>query len=213
MKRTLLTMMASSMLVFAVPAAASAAHGKHHHGARHASSHRRHAKGARLMTFAPATAPASGAPATPGTETTPANETAGTVTSFTNGVLTITLTDGTVVSGKVTEQTELKCTPATPPTTTGGDDQGGGDDQAGADEQAGSESGEHGGPSVAGQTGSSQRSDFQGGGDGGDGHDGNQGGSEESCTTAALVPTAIVREAELSLSSAGAVWEKVDLVK
>ena len=94
MKRTLLTIMASSMLVFALPAVASASHGKHHHGARHSNSHRHHAKGARLLTFAPA-APASGA-TTPTAPTTPADETAGTVTSFTNGVLTITLTDGTV---------------------------------------------------------------------------------------------------------------------
>lgn len=206
MKRTLLTMVASSMLVFAVPAVASANHGKHHHGARHANSHRRHAKGARLVTFAPAAAPVSDAPATPATPTTPADETAGTVTSFTNGVLTITLTDGTVVSGKVTEQTELRCTPATPPTTSGDDDQRGGDDQGGG------ASGEHGGPSVSGQVGASQRSDFQGGGDGGDGSDDNHG-ANESCTTAALVAGAMVREAELSLSSAGAVWEKVDLTK
>jgi hypothetical protein len=207
MKRTLLTMMASSMLVFAVPAVASAAHGKHHHGARHSSAHRRNAKGARIVTFAPATAPAVGAPTTGAAPTTPADETVGTVTSFTNGVLTITLTDNTVVSGKVTEQTKLECTSATPPTTTGGDDQGGGDDQSSP------ESGEHGGPSVAGQMGASQRSDLQGGGDGGDGHDGSQGGNEEGCTSAALVSGAIVREAELSLSSAGAVWDKVDLVK
>ena len=33
----------------------------------------------------------------------------------------------------------------------------------------------------------------------------------EHCTTAALVPGAVVREAELSVSSAGAVWEKVEL--
>jgi hypothetical protein len=206
MKRTLLRMMASSMLVFALPAVASANHGKHHHGARHANSHRRHARGARLLTFAPATAPTSGAPTTTAAPTTPANETAGTVTSFTSGVLTITLTDKTVVSGKVTEQTELRCAAATPPATTGDDDQGSGDDQNGP------ESGEHGNPAIAGQMGASQHSDFQGGGDGGDGQN-DQGGNEESCTSAALVPGAMVREAELSLSSAGAVWEKVDLVK
>jgi hypothetical protein len=204
MKRTLLTMIASSMLVFALPAVASASHGKHHHGARHANSHRRHAKGARLLTFAPATAPTSSAPTTTTAPTTLANETAGTVTSFTNGVLTITLTDKTVVSGKVTEQTELRCTAATPPATTGDDDQGAGDDQNG------SESGEHGSPAVVGQMDASQHSDFQSG-DGGDAQD--EQGNEESCTTAALVPGAMVREAQLSLSSAGAVWEKVDLVK
>jgi hypothetical protein len=203
MKRTLLAVMASSMLVFAVPAVASAAHGKHHHGAR--SAHKRHGKHAHLLTFAPKTTAASRTTTSPTTPSTPSDETVGAVTSFTGGVLTITLNDGTVVSGKVTEQTKLECTPATPPTTTGDDDQGGGDDQGSGP------SGEHGGPSVAGQTDASQHSDFQG--DGGDGHDGNQSGNDESCTTAALAPPAKVREAELSLSSAGAVWEKVDLVK
>jgi hypothetical protein len=194
MKRTLIAIMASSMLVFAVPAVASAAHGKHHH-ARHASTHRRHAKRARVLTFAAATAPVGGAQTTPAAPVTPTTETAGTVTSFTNGVLTITLTDGTVVSGKVTEETELHCQSATPPSSNEGDDQGGGDDQNGR------ESGEHGGPSAIGM----EHRDVQAN----NGEDGNT----EPCTTAALVPTTKVLEAELSLSSAGAVWEKVDLVK
>ena len=68
-------------------------------------------------------------------------------------------------------------------------------------------------PLRAGQTGASRAQRLPGGGDGGDGHDGNQSANDESCTTAALAPPAKVREAELSLSSAGAVWEKVDLVK
>lgn len=194
MKRTLLAVMASSMLVFAVPAVASAAHGKHHHGAR--SAHKRHGKHARLMTFVPKTTAPSATTTSP---TTPSDETVGAVTSFTGGVLTITLNDGTVVSGKVTEQTELRCQSATSPSSTGKDDQGGGDDQNGR------ESGEHGGPSPIGL----EHRDFQGG----DGQDANQSGNDESCTTAALAPPAKVREAELSLSSAGAVWEKVDLVK
>jgi hypothetical protein len=194
MKRTLLTMIASSMLVFALPAVASANNGKHHH-ARHANTNRRHAKGARVLTFAPASA----TPTTPAAPVTPTTETAGTVTSFTNGVLTITLTDGTVVSGKVTEETELHCQSATPPSNNEGDDQGGGDDQNGR------ESGEHGGPSAMG----TEHRDFQGN----DGEDSGGHGNTEPCTTAALVPTTKVLEAELSLSSAGAVWEKVDLVK
>ena len=77
-------------------------------------------------------------------------------------MLTITLTGGTEVSGKVTEGTELECESATPPTG-GGDDQGDGD------------------------------------------------GGAASCTAAALVPGAVVREAELRVSSARAVWVKVEL--
>jgi hypothetical protein len=198
MKRTLLTTIASSLLAFAAPAVASAAHGKHHHGARHSSAHKRHAKRARLVTFTPATAPTT-APGTPSTPpATPSTETAATVTSFTNGVLTITLTDGSVVSGKVTEETELRCQSATPPSGTEGDDQGGGDDQNG------SESGEHGGPSPAGIV----SRDFQGN----NGHGGGDDEGDESCTTAALVPGAKIGEAELSVSSAGAVWEKLELI-
>jgi hypothetical protein len=118
-------------------------------------------------------------------------------------VLTITLNDKSTVSGKVTDQTELHCQPATPPpTTTSGDDQGGGDDQSAAD------SGEHGGPSTVGQ----QQGDSQGGDGSGDGNNGGEDDNEEGCTKAALVPGAKVGESELSLSSAGAVWEKVDLI-
>ena len=42
-----------------------------------------------------------------------------------------------------------------------------------------------------------------------DGEDDN----EEGCTPAALVKGAIVRRAELRLSSFGAVWEKIDLIQ
>jgi hypothetical protein len=203
MRRMLLTAMASSMLVLAAPGMASAAHnGKRHHGAQHASRHARHAKGARLVRFTASTTPGapSGTPAT----TPPTGETAGTVTSFTGGVLTITLTDGTVVSGKVTEGTELRCKSAAPPTTeTTGDDEGGGDDQSGSD------GAEHGGGFTDGQAG--RQHDSQGGEGRGDGQDGNGDEGEESCTTTALVPGAVVREAELRVSGAGAVWEKVDL--
>lgn len=199
MRRMLLTAMASSMLVLAAPGMASAAHhSKRHHGAHHASKHTRHAKGARLVRFTASTnhgAP-SGTPAT----TPPTGETAGTVTSFTGGVLTITLTDGTVVSGKVTERTELHCQPATPPTTEPGDD-----DEGGGDDQSGSDGAEHGGGFTDGRAGGQH--DLLGG----DGKDGNGDEGEESCTTTAFVPGAVVREAELRVSGAGAVWEKVDL--
>jgi hypothetical protein len=192
MKRILLIAVSSSALVLAGPAVASA----HHHGKHH---HKRHAARARVLDFrasAPATSGSSATPATPGTES------AGTVTSFKEGVLTITLTDGTAVSGKVTEQTEIHCTPATP--AAGGDD---------SDDEAGSGEGDHG-SSTQGQSNEGSHGDAHAAtnGDGEDGQDGPDNG-QQACTTAALAPPAMVLEAELSVSSAGAVWDRVDLIQ
>ncbi len=127
--------------------------------------------------------------------TTPAarsDETAGTVASFTNGMLTITLTDGSTVSGKVTDGTELECRSATPSAITADNhDQGRGDDN--------------------GVDGEDQHGGSQGPGGRDDNGDENNNDQAEHCTSAALVAGAVVREAELSVSSAGAVWEKVEL--
>jgi hypothetical protein len=202
MKRMLTTAIASSMLALAAPSMASAAHHPgHHHGVHHASAHSRHARPARLVRFAALGAPGatSGTSATPpASSTTPTGESAGTVTSFSGGVLTITLTDKTVVSGNVTERTELGCQPAASSTGTGSDESSG-------DDQSESDGTGHGDTATA-QTASHEQDSQDGSGDG------NQQAGEESCTTAALVPGAVVREAELRMSSGGAVWEKVDLV-
>ena len=199
MKRMLLMAVTSSVLVLAAPTVASAHHAKRHHGA----SHKRHANRARMITFGTAAlTPASG-PTTSSTPTTPTGETAGTVKSFEKGVLTITLKDGTSVSGMVTEETKLECQSATPSPTTGDDE------QSGSDDQSGPESGEHGASTQAHAADHGQQGE-----DGGDDH-GDEGGagSQPTCTTAALVPNAVVGEAELKLSSAGAVWEKVQLLQ
>ena len=193
MKRMLLMAVTSSVLVLAAPTVASAHHAKPHHGA----SHKRHAKRARMITFGTAAlTPASPTPTTP-TPTTPTGETAGTVKSFEKGVLTITLKDGTAVSGTVTEETRLECQSATPTPTTGDDEQGG------------SEGDEHGASTAHAADHGSQQG--EGGSD--DQGDGSGEGSQPSCTTAALVPNAVVGEAELKLSGAGAVWEKVQLLQ
>jgi hypothetical protein len=124
MKRILLTAVSSSALALAAPGVALAAHhGKHHHHAHHAKSHARHAKHARLIvvgsSFTSSAPGSSGTPAptTPATTPTP-GETAGTVTSFKEGVLTITLTGGKELSGTVNEDTEISCQPASPPAET-----------------------------------------------------------------------------------------------
>jgi hypothetical protein len=166
MNRMLLTTAMSAMLAIAAPGVASAHNAKRHHRAHH-----HHARRATVRTFGSPLPPARPG-STTGTPVTPAPDsgaTAGTVTSFTGGVLTITLSDGTTVSGQVTERTELHCLPAAPPPPAEGEDR----DGAGA---------------------------------------GNPGEGDQSCTTAALVAGAVVREAELSVSGAGAVWDHVDLI-
>ncbi len=182
MRRILTTTVASTLLALALPAAALA----HHHGARHefayhARSHHRHHH--RTVLFAPASTSTSTTPTTP---TTPESETAGTVASFEGGVLTITLADGSTVSGKVTEDTWVSCgCPGHDGWNGGGEGWQGGDSN---------DQGDDNGP-------------------GGFDHHGDDesGPSSSSCGISALVPGAKVKEAELNLSGAGAVWEKVIL--
>ena len=177
MKRIFLVAVSSSALALAAPAIASAHH--HHSAKRH---HKHHVARARVLDFR-ASAPATSAPTSP---TTPTTESVGKIASFKEGVLTITLTNGTQVSGKVTEQTEIHCPSTATPSTNDGDD----DDQGGSGDDQRSSTVAH----------ESCNGDQGGGSD-----------QQQSCTTAALVEGALVREAELVLTSTGAVWEKVDL--
>ena len=200
MKRMLLTLLPASLLALGAPAAASAHHGHHH--SRH---HGHHASSARLLKFGAASS--VGTAAGP-VQASPTTENAGVVESFENGVLKIKLNaDNSVVSGKVTGDTELRCASATPPSEPGDDDSG--------DGASGSQGDNQGGPSSPDQS-ASQHGDLfaHAASDNGDQGDDDQGeGSQESCSpTTALVKGAIVREAELELSGAGAVWEKVVIV-
>lgn len=208
MRRMLIAAAASSMLALAAPGLASAAHkSKCHHHAHHACAKSRHASRARVINFGrPLSALGATGPVGPsGTGTTPTvpsmpaepAETAGTIASFTGGVLTITLKDGSTVSGKVTENTEIQCQPATPMTEGGGEDQSG--DKSSGD----------GEDEVHGASGISSHGDSMSGGE--DGQDGN-GEQQSACTTAALVPGTVLAEAELSVGSSGAVWDHVDLI-
>ena len=192
MKRILAVPVASLALALAVPGAALASHhGRHHHrGASHSSSRHRHAKSAHVLRFGSASTAT-----TPTTPTQPGEENAGTVESFEGGVLTIKLADGSTVKGKVTKDTELHCVPATPASgTTGDDDQGDGGDQGSwsSGDQA-------------------RASDFQAS-DQGDQDQGDDDGAQETCTPELLKRGALVREAELELTGAGAAWERVVLV-
>lgn len=166
MRKIVLTVVATCAVVAFIPASALAhGHGRRHH---HARIHHRQ--------FGRAWGQAG--------NTTPANPTAaqdaGTVQSFTNGVLTIALANGQTVSGMVTPDTEIECrAPETAAT-------------------AGWQSHDHGGDNG------------QGDDDQGQGDDDNE--NAQNCDTSALTAGAVVHEARLSVSGAGANWDKVELV-
>jgi hypothetical protein len=112
---------------------------------------------------------------------------AGTVASFNNGLLMITSNDGSMVSGQVTGATEIRCEQAEPEEMNhrlhvDGDHGGGGDNSDGGDN-----GGDH------------------------NGQNDDQGENEAMCSTANLVTGTIVRDAELTLSGAGAIWKEVEL--
>src|SRR6476620_8519823 len=98
MRRMLLAATVASALALGAPAAASA-------------HHKHHSTQARVLLFKSRPVPAS--PTQTAAPTAPSSEPAGTVTKFEGGVLTITLGDGSVFKGKVTEQTRLECASST----------------------------------------------------------------------------------------------------
>jgi hypothetical protein len=155
--------------------------------AHHFHHHRRHHRRAHTVVFSPAATPAPNSTEGGTTENTPGEEDAGTIASYEGGVLTIALADGSTVSGKVTEHTSVQC---------------------GCQGHYGWQNGD-------GRQGDGN-DNWQGDGGGGYfGHDRGddfQGPSQESCGVSSLVAGAKVKQAELSVSGAGAVWQFVDLV-
>src|SRR5947209_4132617 len=129
MRRLTLTAFASALVLAIAPASALASHHhkRHHHRTHHARVvHKRFGD--------------VNNPTTP--TTTPTSDTAGTIDSFTNGVLTIKLNDGSTVSGKVTSDTEIECEAADNESAMHADGDGGGDhsgsgDQSGGDDNRG----------------------------------------------------------------------------
>jgi hypothetical protein len=190
MRRMLLAACASSMLALAVPSLASAHHGKCHHH-HHACSHVRHAHHARVLKFGAALSTSTTSPSAPVSE-----ETAGKVAKFEGGVLTITLNDGSTVSGKVTERAQIRCESATSTESSDDDDQG--------DDNSGDGDSSHSSVRLG-----SRGDDMSAGEDDGD----DDGGQASPCTSAALVAGTTVREAELSIGGGGAVWEHIDLIQ
>ncbi len=172
MRRLMFTAIASVAVVAFVPASALA----QHHG-RH---HKRHHHHAHIRRFGDVTSPGS-----PTTTPSP-SQSAGTVASFSNGVLTITLTDGSTVSGAVTNDTEIECMAP---------DTSGSSGSSGTMQRADDSPGDNGG------------------GDQGSGDDDNGGASSSSsCSTADLTQGTPVAGAELKITSSGNVWDKIELM-
>lgn len=118
------------------------------------------------------------------------DENAGTVRSFSGGVLTIALFNGSTLSAIVNDDTEIECDEEHAHDSAVRDDHGGrrGDD-------------DHSGPGRAGDD------DHQGRRDDDDDED----EDEARCGTAALNPGAVVEEAEVRARNGEAVFEKVEL--
>ena len=222
MRRILLTAVTAAATALIAPGLAVAAHhGRTHRHAHHARA--RHHASPRVLHFgtalpaAPAVSQGSGPPSVQATSdgsqtsaTVPAtgagaDEAAGTVKSFTGGVLTITLKDGSTVSATVTEQTEIRCVSATPPPE-GSENDEGGEESGGIVPPA----------PTARDASATAATEGEEGKDGQDGSDGEESDHEEgdstSCTAAALVPETVVREAELSVQGSGATWNQIELV-
>ena len=178
MRRIMFTVLACTALFAAVPAAALA-HNGHHHKRHHRVRHE-HFIGHRHS---------SDVNGVPGTEPT-----AGTVTSFTNNVLTITLTNGNTVSGDVTNDTEVNCENA--------DNVGDNGDNAEQNDLV-----RDNGPSGGGDDNGPS-----GGDDNGAGDDDNQGADDNNDNTCTITPGMAVRKAELRIDGNGAVWDEVELI-
>jgi hypothetical protein len=146
-------------------------------------------------------------------------EHAGTIASFTNGVLTINLFGGGSIAGQVTDATELKCESTA---TASSDGDGGNSGPGGGDDKSGS--GGSGSGSGDDQSGSTQSDDPAGHDQGdddtneqGDDNDDDQGddnggqAGDQSCGTDQLTAGREVDEAELNLSNGTATFKEVKL--
>jgi hypothetical protein len=142
-------------------------------------------------------------------------EHAGTITSFAGGVLTITLAQGGELAATVDPSTEIECHSTTAHASRdGADDTSGASDDSGtassgSDDPAGHDVGDDHGDDPAGDDAGNDQGDDPAGDDPAGDDQGNDAG--EQCGTAALTAGAKVDEAEMSTTSAGNHWRKVEL--
>jgi hypothetical protein len=185
MKRIILTAStAATFLAMALLPAVASADGHHHHRHHHRGAH------ARLRSFGT------------GSPTAPTSDNAGTVTSFTGGVLTIKLADGSSVTGKVTTTTELKCETAPVSSMARIADHGRSD----------------GGPSEESSSSGNDSSDDNGHHDdepqppAGEQPAEGEDNQDEACEMTSLKEGITVRNAELSVTSTGATFLEVKII-
>jgi hypothetical protein len=205
MRRAMLAALSVIALALASPGAALAHHGhRGHHHKRNARAHHARVHFEHFGAPAPAASDTvTGSDTSTGstgeeTKTASPAEIVGTVASFENEVLTITLNDGSTVKGKVTSATEIECLTmgSDPSSSEEGreDDKGSGDDQGGDREQQSSD-----------EEGQSKE-------DGSD-DDAETAAAKPACGMAALTQGTGVREAELKIGPGGAEFESIELVK
>ena len=139
------------------------------------------------------------------------DENAGTIASFdsTTNTLTIRLTNGDMVSGVVSDATEIKCETEDEDEdhNRGRDDGGVSSARHGSDDPAGDDRGgdDNSGPG----SGDDQGEDNSGPGSRGE-HDGDE---DNVCTTADFTDGTVVHEAELNTAADPDAWTEVELVK
>jgi hypothetical protein len=207
MRRLTITLSAAVLLIVVAPAGALARH-RGHSARHHNRHHHARVRHARLERFGDQTG---------GTLSSSSANNAGAVKSFQNGVLTIALPDGTTtVSGKVNRDTEVECMAPQAMHTegdTGGGD-GSGDQSTSGDQTSGEDPGEATEPNetqVEDQNETQAEDQNEGAEDQNEAAEENENEADQSCSSANLTPGTTVREAELSVSSAGSVWKKVEL--
>jgi hypothetical protein len=183
MRRTLFGVLLSAAAIAIVPASSIAR--EHHRGEHHRGEHRRHHERHHAIRHERI----GHSPTAPGNDAA-----AGKVASFKNGVLMIQLNDGSTVSGVVNDATRIKCE-AQGQASMSGDDHG----RDGGDNSGPGDNGDRGGQGDRGDQG-------EPGDDRGD-----DNGEAQMCSSAALTPNALVQEADLRISNAGAVWDEVEL--
>jgi len=134
-------------------------------------------------------------------------EQAGTVASFDqeSGRLVIDLFGNDTVAGIVNDETEIKC-----------DDEGGASvSSEGSDNEEAEPGDDNGGETEVGddqgEAGEEAGDDNSGPGDSSGSGDENDGQGEHLCTTAALVPGAVVEEAQLKVENGQATFDEVEL--
>jgi hypothetical protein len=156
------------------------------------------------------------------------DEQAGTIESFDaeTGRLVIDLFGSDTIAGFVTDSTEIKCdddgssaSASSEGSSSGeeepGDDNGGEGEEESGDDHGGEESGDdNSGPGSGEESGddnSGPGSESSGPGHDGEDEHGEHGDDDRLCTTAELVPGAVVEEAELKVENGKATFKEVEL--